>query len=158
MIIDFTTIEHGESSCYETDCKMVIVNSEQWSDFWQLHVKCECILYDDYWDDDEYNNHYIEGKPRIPEIDFNYYSVIVVVIRKPSTRYITEILSVKASSSQSEDRLSLFITFRCQLPQSVDLVGHMVSSPFHLIKIPKIDTHEAIFKETKSHSHRYLGK
>jgi hypothetical protein len=138
MIIDFTTISQGDISGYTSDdCKMVIVNSAQWVDFWKIHDGR--IIFED-----ESINQVMD---RMPEIDFNYHSVIAVIIGKGSTNYLTEILSVETSSDQAEDSSSLLITFRCQIPMSVSLVGCMCSEPYHLIKIPKIDADKVIFKE-----------
>jgi hypothetical protein len=151
MIIDFTIIKQGEDSCYKSVCEMAIVNSEQWSDFWRRHVECDRIV-----PDDEYNDYDIIGdKPLIPEIDFDRYSVIAVVAgMKPSTRYLTEILSVETTSSQSEDRPSLSIAFRCQIPRVNFLVGHSMTCPYHLIKIPKIDPHKVIFTEITKRNYK----
>ena len=138
MIIDFTTIGQGESSTYKSVCKMVIVNSEQWSDFWIIHDVTNFIS-----DVDK-----AKAKDCIPEIDFDYYSVIAVVAgEKPSTHYITEILSVETSRFQPKDRPLIFITFQCKIPRSVGVVGHAVTCPYHIIKIPKLDTEKVIFKE-----------
>jgi hypothetical protein len=134
MIIDFTTIERGEISGYTSGCKMVIVNLAQWIDFWKIH-------------DGRIVWEYEQAMDRIPEINFNYHSVIAVIIAKGSTKYLTEILSVETSSCQTEDSSSLSITFRCQIPKSVSLVGCMCSEPYHLIRIPKIDADKVIFKE-----------
>jgi hypothetical protein len=134
MIIDFTTIERGEISGYTSGYKMVIVNSEQWVDFWKIHDGR--IVFEDY-----------QPMDHIPEIDFNCHSIIAVIMYKGSTNYLTEILSVETSSCQSEDSSSLLITFRCQIPRSVSLVGCMNSEPYHIIKIPKIDADKVIFKE-----------
>jgi hypothetical protein len=147
MIIDFTTIKQGEDSCYKSVCEMAIVNSEQWSDFWQRHVEGICLINEDYEEG-------FSTKPLIPEIDFDRYSVIAVVAgMKPSTRYLTEILSVETTSSQSEDRPSLSIAFRCQIPRGV-LVGHMMTCPYHIIKIPKIDPDRVIFTEITKRNYK----
>jgi hypothetical protein len=138
MMIDFTTIEQGESSCYRSVCTMLIVNSEQWRDFW---IKNDNVS---FWFDDYLS----QPKDRIPEIDFDHYNAIAVVAgEKPSTRYVTEILSVETSRAQPEDRPLISITFQCKIPQSVSLVGHAVTCPYHIIKIPRLDAEKVIFKE-----------
>lgn len=148
MIIDFTTIEQGEDSRYQSVCEMVMTNSEQWGDFRQRHVEGICLINEDY--EEEFST-----KPRIPDIDFDRYSVIAVVAgMKPSTRYLTEILSVETTSSQSEDRPSLSIAFRCQIPRGNFLVGHSMTCPYHIIKIPKIDPHQVIFTEITKRNYK----
>jgi hypothetical protein len=39
MIIDFKTIDRGDYSGHRSICKMIIANLEQWTNFWQIHVK-----------------------------------------------------------------------------------------------------------------------
>jgi hypothetical protein len=117
---------------------MVIVNSEQWRDFW---VRNDNVSY--FYDDS-----FVAAKNCIPEIDFDYYNVIAVVAGEmPSTHYVTEILSVETSRAQPEDRPSILITFRCEIPRSVSVVCHEVTCPYHIIKIPRLDTEKVIFKE-----------
>lgn len=138
MMIDFTTIAQEETSCYRSVYKMLIVNSEQWSEFW-VRNNDGSFLYDDSW---------LRAIDCIPEIDFDYYNVIVVVAgEKATTEYVTEILSVETSSSLLKDRPSILITFRCKRPDSNRLECHTVTCPYHIIKIPKIDADKVVFKE-----------
>lgn len=138
MMIDFTTIRQGENSGYRSVCKMLIVNSEQWRDFWVINND-DVIFFDDYW---------LKTIDYIPEIDFDYYNVIVVVAGEmPTTEYVTEILSVETSSFQPQDRPSIFVTFQCKRPDSNRLECHIVTCPYHIIKIPRLDTEKVIFKE-----------
>ncbi len=126
MNIHFTTIARGTDSGYQSASQMVIDNSEQWIDLWQLHT---------------YNT---EPPPPVPQVDFTRYSVVAVFAgEKPTSGYSVEILSVETSGSQTKEQLAITVQYR--QPEAGDFVTEALTYPYHIIRIPKIDG-KVVFK------------
>ena len=130
MNIDFTTLVRGTDSGYQSASQMVLDNSAQWSNLWQLHT-CNT-----------------EPSPPVPQVDFARYIVVAVFAgEKPTGGYSVEILSADTSNSQTRDRQSLVITIEYRQPGAEDFVTEALTYPYHIIKIPKIDANKVVFKQ-----------
>jgi hypothetical protein len=143
MNIDFTTIDQNDDGYYEqkSSRQMVIDNPEQWRNFWEQHTCHICFIDDPVYDYD------LESLKSTPQVDFNSYSVVAVFAgEKPSTGYSVRIVSVETSDSQFKDLSSIVITFQDLPPEGRRLVGHMMTYPYHIIRIPKIGGHKVVFK------------
>ena len=161
MNINFTTIAQGDYICYHNAGQIMIDNPLQWFDFWN-HCSGDTHLiydYDDFYQSDSllfihqvdfvdccdgilttngpqvknldyfYNTKW--GR-YIPQIDFDRYIMIAVFTGdRGSTHYSIEILTVR---------------YRECIPGH-NLVGHLVTHPYHMIIIPKIDDCNVVFEE-----------
>ena len=129
MNIDFTTITQGTDSGYQSASQMVIDNSEQWSNCWQLHTDNA------------------EPPLSLPQVDFTRYSVVAVFAgEKPTSGYAVEIVRAETGGSQTKERLLLAITVRHRQPKAGDFVTEALTYPYHIIRMPKIDGNKVVFK------------
>lgn len=129
MNIDFATLARGTDSGYQSASHMVIVQSEPWINFWQLHTSNA------------------EPPPPVPQVNFTRYSVVAVFAgEKPTSGYSVTILSVETSGSQTKDQPSIAITVQHCQPGVGDFVTEALTYPYHIIRIPKIDGNKVVFK------------
>ena len=130
MNIDFTTIARGTDSGYQNASQMAIDNSERWIALWQQHTSNT------------------EPSPPLPQVDFTRYSVVAVFAgEKPTGGYSIEILSAETIGSQTQNQPSLVITVKYRQPKAGEFVTEALTYPYHMIRIPKIDSQKVVFKD-----------
>ena len=130
MNVDFTTIEWGTDSSYQSASKMLINTSEQWCQVWQVHT---------------YNT---EPPPPIPQVDFTCYKVVAVFAgEKPTSGYSIEIIRVETNDSQTKEKPSLTFTLQYCQPKAGDFVTEALTYPYHMIKVPKLDSGKIAFRQ-----------
>lgn len=125
---DFKTIVKGAFSGIESPLQVVVTNKTQWAELWQKHTAR------------------MQPKPAAPEIDFDKQSVILVALgRKTRGGYSIEISDVHRSKDKTE------ITVTTKEPKPGDLTVDALTSPFHIVAVPKIEG-DAQFKTVKKNS------
>lgn|GEM_PF-1672809 len=111
--VDFRTILSGTSSAADTAAVYLIENSDQWRKTWRLATGK------------------IEPAPALPEIDFKSTVVVAAFMgEKTSSGHRIEIARI-IKSGQS---LKVFVIHRSS---SQGMLLPVLTSPFHLVSIPK---------------------
>lgn len=127
MNIEFVTLAWSRDSGYQSAAEIVIDNSEQWNNLWQLHTCND------------------EPPLRAPQVDFTRNGVVAVFAgEKPSSGYSVEILSVETCGTNEQP--SIAITVQYHHPEPGEFVIREFTYPNHIIKIPKVDRNKVTFR------------
>ncbi|MBN3927003.1 protease complex subunit PrcB family protein [Nostoc sp. NMS4] len=126
MKINFTTIARGAQSGFHTSSQMMINSPEKWADVWEQHTSDSI------------------PPPPIPFVDFTNAQVVAVFAgEKPTSGYSVDILAVEKTG----DSPSLVITVKDCQPNPGDFASDVITQPYHIIRIPRMDVEQARFEQ-----------
>ena len=107
--VTFTTIAVGNSSQIETERHVEARTPAQWAKLWRQHA----------------------GDSKAPAVDFGKEMVIGVFAgSQPSAGFGVTIQRMEMRDGR------LTITYRLRRPKADEMVAQMLTSPFHLVRVP----------------------
>ncbi len=110
--VAFKTIERGGQSGIEEPRQVVVRTASEWEQLWKAHAL---------------------DRP-LPPIDFTRSMVIGVFLGyRPTGGYAVEITGIERKDSEA------VVTYRERKPQKTDIVTQMITMPYHLVSLDKVD-------------------
>jgi hypothetical protein len=117
------TVEKGYRSGVRESLQVVIRNQDEWNAFWKRHSAIET------------------NPPPAPSIDFNREIVVGIFLGEKSTGgYEMEIVRAERRDSL------LYFYYREKIPSPGAIVTQALTQPFHLVRVPKYDNPQIIFR------------
>jgi hypothetical protein len=117
------TVEKGHRSGVRESLQVVIRNQDEWHAFWKRHSAIET------------------NPPPAPSIDFNREMVVGIFLGEKRTgSYEVEIVRAERSDS------ALYFYYREKIPSPGAIVTQALTQPFHLVRVPKYDNPQIIFR------------
>ena len=117
------TVEKGYRSGVRESLQVVIRNQDEWNAFWKRHSAIET------------------NPPPAPSIDFNREMVVGIFLGEKSTGgYEMEIVRAERRDSL------LYFYYREKIPSPGATVTQALTQPFHLLRVPKYDNPQIIFR------------
>jgi hypothetical protein len=119
--IPFTNIARGTSSQIDESRRVVIRTSDEWQALWKSHASSQA-----------------------PVVDFSKLMVVGVFAgTKPTAGYSIQIGAVRRDGSKA------IVEYAEQSPAAGAIVAQVLTSPFHLVSIPR-DVQDVEFRATTS--------
>jgi PrcB C-terminal len=121
--LSIATVEKGDRSGIRGPLQTVIRSQDEWQAFWKRHSSMDT------------------NPPLAPLIDFNREMVVGVLLGEKRTGgYEVEIVRAERHDS------SLYLYYREASPTPGALVTQALTQPFHLVKVPKYENLQVIFR------------
>jgi hypothetical protein len=107
-----TTVAQGAYSGISDASEVVVRSPAEWNALWKAHA----------------------GLQPIPAVDFSQELVAAVFLgTRPSGGFGVEILGTRREAA------ALVIEYRERVPAASDIVTQALTSPFHIVKLPRFD-------------------
>ena len=126
--LDFETLVQGASSQITTKEEAVIENQDVWLGFWEKHKT---------GDFPSPKGAFAPSSGSLPEVDFTKELVIAVFLgEQPTGGYALGIEEITLRQREAEVEVTVDVT----RPNPRDLVTQVLTQPFHIIKVQKLNT------------------
>jgi hypothetical protein len=117
--VDLTTIDKGDYPDLFSGEKLIIRNSEEYERMWnRIHADTS-------------------DQPERPEVDFSSNMIVAVVLgERPTTGYEVEVVSINQTMNPAEP---IAVLYKEYVPGENCVVAQSITSPYHIVKVDKVD-------------------